>query len=240
MAEIFYEQKMVTVFFFTFLFLALFLKSMLGLLYKHLIREVENMSCTDNKLLKQCKNRFSNCYEMNHGVQNVEVFVDKFVCRLSLGPFSFPTLNRLSGQFLLFAVFCAGVGICKGILDGDSLMKVSPYYIVSFLGLYLYFSLTAAVDLRGKRKLLKISLIDFLENHMSPRMSHSREDIAYLEKVEKREKLPKEIIRTEQPKKTKTIDLFPMGERNEEKPKEIKETLEWTELEKLLRDIIVG
>ena len=79
------------------------------------------MATTGNRLLKQCKVKFANCYQLNGGVSNIPVFVDKFLNRLSFGHLSFDAWYHLSGQFMLFSVVFAGVGICKGILDGRML-----------------------------------------------------------------------------------------------------------------------
>lgn len=97
------------------------------------------MATTGNRLLKQCKVKFANCYQLNGGVSNIPVFVDKFLNRLSFGHLSFDAWYHLSGQCMLFSVIFAGVGICKGILDGRMLGEILPFYIASFLGLYLYF-----------------------------------------------------------------------------------------------------
>ena len=54
--------------------------------------------------------------------------------------------------------------------------EILPFYIVSFLGLYLYFSLSALVDIKGKRRVLKTNLIDYLENHLSGRIPVTEQD----------------------------------------------------------------
>ncbi|MDE5893024.1 MAG: hypothetical protein K2H45_08895, partial [Acetatifactor sp.] len=46
--------------------------------------------------------------------------------------------------------------------------------------LYLFFSISAIVDLKGKRRVLKINLVDYLENHLSGRMGVTREDMEML------------------------------------------------------------
>ena len=88
---------------------SIFLMIMIGVLYQNLISETENMSSTGNKLLKQCKLKFANCYRMNSGVANISVFVDKFLNRLAVGRFSFRTLYHMSGQLMLLSVFFAGI-----------------------------------------------------------------------------------------------------------------------------------
>ncbi len=152
----------------------------LGLLYARMIQETDNMATTKNKLLKQCKLKFTHCYELNNGVPNIGIFVEKFLSRLSLGPFSFQMLYHLSGQLMLLSVVFAGVGICRGIAAGRMYGEILPFYICCFLELYLYLSFTTMVDVRGRRKALKINLIDYLENHLSNRMQLTRADMQML------------------------------------------------------------
>lgn len=180
MIGVFMEQKVVTICMFSCLALSIFLKIFLGMLYRHMIKEADNMAITSNKLLKQCKIKFSNCYELNNGIHNIPVFVDKFINRLSLGHFSFDLIYHLSGQLMLLSVVSAGVGICRSILAGRTLGAILPFYIVSFLGLYLYFSVSTVADIKGKRRVLKINLVDYLENHLSSRMSVTRRDMEML------------------------------------------------------------
>ncbi len=219
MISVFEEQKAATVCMFACLALSIFLKIFLGMLYRHMIKEADNMATTSNKLLKQCKIKFSNCYELNNGIHNVPVFVDKFINRLALGHFSFDLLYHLSGQLMLLSVVSAGVGSCMSILAGRTLGAILPFYIVSFLGLYLYFSVSTVADIKGKRRVLKINLVDYLENHLSSRMSVTRRDMemlygdaAFQEKTETTggqgaDRKPR--VRTAR----KTVELMPMGGR---------------------------
>ena len=176
MFTIFKEEKVITAGILVFLCLSVLVRLMLAWMYHTMIRETDNMATTGNRLLKQCKVKFANCYQLNGGVSNIPVFVDKFLNRLSFGHLSFDAWYHLSGQFMLFSVVFAGVGICKGILDGRMLGEILPYYIASFLGLYLYFSLSAMIDIKGKRRVLKTNLIDYLENHLSGRIPVTEQD----------------------------------------------------------------
>ena len=105
---------------------SIFLMIMIGVLYQNLIAETDNMSSTGNKLLKQCKLKFANCYRMNSGVANISVFVDKFLNRLAIGRFSFRTFYHMSGQLMLLSVFFAGVGACIAIVAGAILGEILP------------------------------------------------------------------------------------------------------------------
>lgn len=176
MFTIFKEEKVITAGILVFLCLSVLVRLMLAWMYHTMIRETDNMATTGNRLLKQCKVKFANCYQLNGGVSNIPVFVDKFLNRLSFGHLSFDAWYHLSGQCMLFSVIFAGMGICKGILDGRMLGEILPFYIASFLGLYLYFSLSALVDIKGKRRVLKTNLIDYLENHLSGRIPVTEQD----------------------------------------------------------------
>lgn len=180
MFRVFQEERIVTVCMLSFLGLSLFLRIFLGLLYQNMIKEADNMASTENRLLKQCKLKFANCYQLSNGVSNIPVFVDKFLNRMSLGPFTFETLYHLSGQIMLLSVVSAGVGIYRSIMAGRTLGDILPFYIVSFFGLYLYFSVSTMVDVKGKKRILKVNLVDYLENHLSPRIDVTRQDIEML------------------------------------------------------------
>lgn len=211
MFTIFKEEKVITAGILVFLCLSVLVRLMLAWMYHTMIRETDNMATTGNRLLKQCKVKFANCYQLNGGVSNIPVFVDKFLNRLSFGHLSFDAWYHLSGQFMLFSVVFAGVGICKGILDGRMLGEILPYYIASFLGLYLYFSLSALVDIKGKRRVLKTNLIDYLENHLSGRIPVTEQDY---ERLYGASKLPGR----------RTVELMPIRGRTAQPQEMVRET----------------
>lgn len=132
------------------LVLSIVCQIMIGVLYQNMILETDNMTATDNKRLKQCKMRFANCYKMNSGVSNIPVFVDKFINRIRIGRISLVTIQHLSGQLVLLSVFVSGLGIYNGITRGERLLSLFPFYIISLLGLYLYFGVSSFVDLSEK------------------------------------------------------------------------------------------
>ena len=211
MFTIFKEEKVITAGILVFLCLSVLVRLMLAWMYHTMIRVTDDTATTGNRLLKQCKVKFANCYQLNGGVSNIPVFVDKFLNRLSFGHLSFDAWYHLSGQFMLFSVVFAGAGICKGILDGRMLGEILPYYIASFLGLYLYFSLSAMIDIKGKRRVLKTNLIDYLENHLSGRIPVTEQDY---ERLYGASKLPGR----------RTVELMPIRGRAAQPQEMVRET----------------
>lgn len=172
------------------LILVLFIFSLLcqivtGFLYQNMIKETHNMSSTKNKMLKVCKLKFMNRYELHEKVANIPVFVDKFVHSIKFGPFPAKVLQHLSGQMLLLSVFLTGAGACGAIIEEKTIGEIFTYYVFAFIMLYGYFSVSAAVDLKGKREVLKTNLIDYLENNISVRIPQSKKEQERLDALEK-------------------------------------------------------
>ena len=153
----------------------------MGVLCHKLIRETENMSSTSNKSLQQLKLKFSSCCKLHEGISNVPVFVDKYMNKIKVNGISLATLKHLSGQLVLLSVLISGIGACKGIVLGESVIYVIPYYIISFLGLYCYFAISSLVDVSGKTKILRTNLIDYLENHLANRLEQTSLDLKLVE-----------------------------------------------------------
>lgn len=155
-----------------------------GFLYQNMIKETYNMSSTKNKTLKTCKLKFINRYELHEKVVNIPVFVDKFLRDIKFGPLPVRIMEHLSGQLLLFSVFITGAGACLAITAGETIGEVLSYYLCAFVMLYAYFSISAAVDLKGKKEALKTNLIDYLENNISVRIPQSKKEQERLDKLE--------------------------------------------------------
>lgn len=153
-----------------------------------LISETENMAATEVALLCQCKRKFSNCYRLHNGILNVPVFVEKFLNKMKMGRFTVLTWKHISGQLILLSVFTAGLGACQGIIEGNTLGEILPFYIISMFDLYLYFAISGFVDITEKKRVLKINLVDYLENHMGNKIEDLEESIRKLEELEENAK----------------------------------------------------
>lgn len=163
---------------------ATIIQFLLGRFYNGLIAETENMTTTEVDILYQCKKKFSNCYRLHNGVLNVPVFVDKYLSKIKMGKFYVSTWKHFSGQLVLLSVFAAGLGACLGIMEGKTLGEILPFYIVSMLDLYIYFAVSGFLDIEEKKKVLKINLVDYLENHMGNKLEDLEHSIKRLEDVE--------------------------------------------------------
>ncbi|MCL2050671.1 MAG: hypothetical protein FWG91_02910 [Lachnospiraceae bacterium] len=173
MFQILLENILLTAIIIALILLSVILQVLIGVVYQRLINETENLSTTENKYLKLCKLKFQNCYQLNGNVPNISVFVDRFISRLGLFRLSLNSLRRLCSQIMMLSVFAAGVGISMGIISGETMYRLLPYYILAIVGLYIYYSVAALVDIPGRREILKINLMDHLENHLLSRLKNN-------------------------------------------------------------------
>lgn len=185
--------------------------------YHVLILETENMAATKEDILYQCKKKFSNCYRLQNGILNVPVFVDKYLRKIKMGRFSVSSWKRISGELILSSVFVSGCGACLGIIQGNTLGEILPFYIVSMMELYFYFIISGFVDIEEKRRTLKVNLVDYLENHMGNKLVDLEYSIKKLEESE---------------------DHFPENANEEFKEAIINNRNDRAELEELLREFL--
>lgn len=194
MFTILFKHKILTILIFTFLFLSILFQMIAGVIYQSMITEADNMSATENKILKQCKQKYANYYKLNGKMVNTTAFVDKFLQKICILRIPLIRFSHLSGQLMMLSIIMIGISVCFSLAAGDTLFQIMPYYLVSILGLYLYFSIAGIMDLQEKRNALKINLVDYLENHFIPRLEIEKE-VSLEENAKKREQRVNEFLK---------------------------------------------
>ena len=169
---------------FVFFLISMGILIFLAVNYNQFIKDAENMSITKRRELKAIKTKFLNSYgrkemeeERRFAIQeqiNVEVFVDKAINRLKFCGLKVNTWRFFSGQSLLISIIFAGLGVFRGILAKMTFREISPFYLIAFLELYIFFSVVSICDYEGKDKLLRLTIIEYIENHMVNRIQVAR------------------------------------------------------------------
>ena len=177
MLAFFFQHKNFMIGILALLFASIICQIVMGVIYHRLIWETEHMSTTTNKSLQQLKLKFSGYSKIKEKVANVSVFVDKFISHVKIGAIPLSMLKHLSGQLMLLSVLVAGIGACLGIIHNENFFSIVPFYVVSFLGLYCYFAVSSLIDIPGKINILRINLVDYLENHLANRLEQTELDM---------------------------------------------------------------
>ncbi len=165
-----------------------------GVIYHRMISASDHMAETKNKQLNQCKEKYAGYYKLNGKMVNTGVFVDRFLQKTSAAGIKLSWLNHISGQLMMLSVLITGLSVCLLLAAGSTLFQIIPYYLISILGMYLYFSISGMVNLQEKKDVLRINLTDYLENYLAPRLATEKEN-AMEEGVKKREKYGKELLK---------------------------------------------
>lgn len=181
-------------------------------IYIRLMEESENIPASRNKLIKQMKLKFENCYKLNLGVNNVHIFVDKYMYKHKIGGISMYHLNRIP---IVLGWLCAVAGIVSGLicyLENYS-VKIGSLYEIYGIGCVLVLKLADVIlDTGHKKNVAYTNLVDFFENSLQNHLTHdvakagaiteeereALEDIPVINEVkrekEEKEKVTKEIL----------------------------------------------
>ena len=137
-----------------------------------IVKASENPEESQSMILKDWIEEYLKEKQM---ITNISVYIDKKLQQLCIGKYKVTWIKHLSGQTLLLAIFLAGVGACRGIIEGQTLGQVLPFYIISLFGMYIHFSLAGVMDLEGRKKIIQMNLSNFLENSDSYLYSFRKE-----------------------------------------------------------------
>ena len=97
-------------------------------------------------------------------IMNIPIFVEQKIHQFRIRKYTLTQMKHISGQLLLFAIFLAGLGVCKDIIGGKTLGQILPFYVICLLGLYIHFLLSGFLDMEEKNKTIQRNVVDFLEN----------------------------------------------------------------------------
>ena len=148
-----------------------------GSLYKRLIKETGNMALTKDKNLKTLKQRMENVFLINHGIRNVNAYIEKQLYGFRFLHVSLDGWDKLSVQAMILCFMVGGV-----TAFGAYWYRCDNSYIVLygaagvFSGLFLAF-VDNWIGTGMKRKQLADHLVDYVEN--SPHFYKSVDNIVY-------------------------------------------------------------
>ena len=80
-----------------------------GSLYKRLIKETGNMALTKDKNLKTLKQRMENVFLINHGIRNVNAYIEKQLYGFRFLHVSLDGWDKLSVQAMILCFMVGGV-----------------------------------------------------------------------------------------------------------------------------------
>ena len=150
--------------------LGILVKIIISCVYNSIIKASDHMGTTNNKMLKTIRLKFETNYSINVGVNNVDIFVDKYVYSHKFCGIHLYTWESFSGQLLLMCMLVGAVGALLGLLYncGKHEILLTLFFGVltsSMLILFEHF-----INLPTKKNILCINIKDYLENYLSGKL----------------------------------------------------------------------
>lgn len=163
------------------------IKVITGSRLNYLVKEGREMNKSPHPFMKLVKSKFEHAFMVNGKVDNIDVFVDKFMREYKIGGLSLHVWSKVkvSLVLLLLAVGVLSTFLSYGVLDDSAqpIQKGATALILSAMMMVSYF----AVDERYRLATVKIYMIDYLENILAKRLNKSNsKELFIVEKPEEK------------------------------------------------------
>ena len=170
MVKFLYEENIIMYAFAALGGLGLLVRLIVNLVYRHLVKESENPAEAKNKLLKLMKLRFEACYRAKIGVNNVDTFVDKSVLKYRFCGVLLSTWDNFCGQVLFLNLLIVPVSAVFGVAFGCGQDVVMMTGAVGIMTSAILILVDKSINLSAKKKMLRLNLLDYLENFCKVRL----------------------------------------------------------------------
>lgn len=150
--------------------LGLLLRLIVNLVYKSLVKESDRLGETKNKMLKHMKLKFTTCYKLKIGVNNVDTFVDKSVLKYRFCGVLLSTWDNLCGLILFLNLLIVPVITVFGVAFGCGQDQVLLTGAVGIFASAILILVDKSINLSSKKKILRLNLMDYLENFCKVRL----------------------------------------------------------------------
>lgn len=141
-------------------------------MYRKLIREAGQMGKSKHPLMKILLKKFEACYQLKMGVENVEIFADKYLNaykKAGIHLYTWEILSDASFGVTLLASILANLYI---VGRGDDRRTVLVFLLAGITVCGLILLEDMILNLRFKRRLLMVEILDYLENVYKPRLEN--------------------------------------------------------------------
>lgn len=169
MRELF-ENYMITGVIIGITLLGMVLKLMEEMFYRNILKQSENMQQAKNRFLRQLRQKFENYYHVNMQVHNIDSFVEKQLYRLKVLGLNWCKFNK---NILFLGIVDIILGLVGGWLAWH--WQLDRQYIVdiiaeALIGGLLLFMVACLTDMKYKKEVVQINIVDYLENTLMNRL----------------------------------------------------------------------
>ena len=165
-----FDNHILTILMVVFCSLGVLVKCIIYGIYSNLIKASDNMANSSNELMKLIKMKFEACYKLKIGVNNVDIFVDKYMYKYKFCGLLLYTWENISGQFLILCLLTGAVGSGLAVYyDCGKTAILSTFFIGLFTSALLILC-ESFLNVPAKRNVICINMRDYLENMLKVKL----------------------------------------------------------------------
>lgn len=160
-------------------------KLIISLIYSRLVKASDNMATSKNKVIKTIKKKFEACYKLKIGVNNVDIFVDKYVFRQRFCGILLSTWENLCGQILVLCLLVGSISTILGLIYECGKQQILSTFSVGILSSGLLIFLEGFINITAKKEILRLNMKDYFENILKVRLEQENESPELIEQYKK-------------------------------------------------------
>jgi len=161
------------------------IKLVLELVYLRLVKASENMGTSKNKLVQSMKKKFEAFYKLRIGVNNVDIFVDKYILRHRFCGLLLSTWENICGQIVMLCVLIGSISTVLGLIYESGKQEVLSTFTVGLFTTGLLILLEGIINISGKKEILRLNMKDYLENYLKVKLEQGLDQPELLEQYKK-------------------------------------------------------
>lgn len=150
--------------------IGLITKLLINAVYLRLVHASGNMSTSKNKLVRHMKLKFETFYKLKIGVNNVDIFVDKYVYKERFCGLLLSTWENIGGLMLVMCLLLAPISAILGVILKCGQTTVLYTFFTGVCASAILILVDNLFSLSAKKKLIKLNMKDYLENFLKARL----------------------------------------------------------------------
>lgn len=150
--------------------IGILIKLCLFLGYRSFIKASDSVSASKKRWMKQMKMKFETCYQLKIGVNNVDVFVDKYVSKRKFCGLLLSTWENISGQMITLCLLTASCAGILGIVYDCGKDIVLFTFFMGAVASILVITVDNLVNISAHKNILFLNLKDYFENYLKVRL----------------------------------------------------------------------
>ena len=152
--------------------ITLLLQSIAGHVMNNLLEECSKIAGTKNPWIRNLIKKFQVCYELHIPAKDVGGFVDRYLLEYRAYQIRLSTWENVGLYGAWFVGMYFGVCTIYGIYIQTSLQVYGMYCIYTVIILALIFGGELLMQVQAHKKMIRIYLLDYLENSLQPRLEN--------------------------------------------------------------------